>query len=210
MHLVKMSKTATDLAQCKTLYDYLAPLELEVLKEFVHRCADELCRRKGPSFERFCSACSWTQSQLRQTTSLMEKFLIDCVINNHSRAKIGEILPLNENQINGLLSCIDVRIDELQQVLLDDIQNGAAEVLRDFDWKLKWVMGSSSLSSHQETLLELDLNTIKNSNSDILKKSASTCSTIKVELTRENVNTLISALEKARSEERRVGKECQP
>ena len=54
-------------------------------------------------------------------------------------------------------------------------------------------MGSSSLSALQDSLLELDLTTVKRSS----EQSIPLYDTIKIELTCDNVSTLICALENA-------------
>lgn len=73
-------------------------------------------------------------------------------------------------------------------------------IVQPFKKLLQYVMGSSSLSSLQESLLELDITTMKNKNS-----VPTLCGTIKVELTHDNVSSLISALEKAQESLPNVG-----
>lgn len=61
----------------------------------------------------------------------------------------------------------------------------------------QWVMGSSSLSSLQEMLLELDLTTAKGDMSGLVENRSTQQGRIRIELTRDNVSTLINVLEKA-------------
>ncbi|KAK3923230.1 COMM domain-containing protein 8 [Frankliniella fusca] len=179
-----------------TLSLLLSPLNADDLKEFVHRCADKLCGRKGPSEEKFCSLGRWNRSQFLEANSLIKEFLAECVVNDYDKQKVEERLSLEDSQFQALMNCLVTRKDELQISILNHFNNGQSQVLRDFDWKLKWVMGSSSLASHQETLLELDMSTVKHTK--VPMNSESPMARISVELTREDVLTLISALEKAR------------
>ncbi|XP_034255100.1 COMM domain-containing protein 8-like [Thrips palmi] len=195
-----MTKTTAGLSatsSAEVLIELLPSLNEDILKEFIHRCIDEICGRKGPASEKFCSSSSWTSSQFLEATSSLKTFIVECAVNSHDQRQIAENLPLPESQINCLMNCLAVRGDELKHCLLSKLKNGTSEVLTDHDWKVKWVMGSSSLSSLQETLLELDLTTTKGDPSALAKNVSTQHGRIRIELTRDNVNTLINVLEKA-------------
>lgn len=185
-------------ASWESLSSLILPLSVDVLKEFIHRCADEICGRRGPTEDKFCTSCSWTHSQFQEAVASSKAFLTECVVFSHSRDKIKELLSLlDDPQINGITNCLTVREEELQKCLLNRYQNHSAVVLHDFDWKLKWLMGSSSLAALQEVIVELDLITVLNTGLEVSSTSSKKPSRIILELTHENVNTLIHVLEKA-------------
>lgn len=179
----------------ENLSHLLSTVNAEVLKEFVHRCIDKICGRKGPSEEKFCASCGWNHSQFLEANSALEEFLVECVAQDYDRKKIEEFVSLEDNQLQAFLNCLVVRKDELQISLLRQYQNRPSQFLSDFDWKLKWVMGSSSLASYQETLLELDMTAVQHPTVPISSKSP--YERISVELTRDDLSTLINTLEKA-------------
>ncbi|KAJ1519340.1 hypothetical protein ONE63_004637 [Megalurothrips usitatus] len=181
----------------ENLPSLLGALNADVLKEFFHRCADKLCGRKGPVYEKFSSSCAWSESQFTQAVSGVEAFLVDCMVHNYDRKKVEDVIPLHESLINAVMNIIVVRGDELQKYLLSLCQSGPAEALRDYDWKVKMVKGSSSLFSLEQTLLELDLTTEKRTSSLWCKTEEHQTGRIRVELTPDNVSALINTLERA-------------
>lgn len=73
---------------------------------------------------------------------------------------------------------------------LDIVEAGK---LRDYDWKLQYVLGTSSLTNHQESLLVLDLHTIRDL--PISSKAPVIHHSVSAELNKNDLDKLISTLE---------------
>lgn len=67
-------------------------------------------------------------------------------------------------------------------------------MVTDFDWKLKWVIGSSSLSSLREPILQMDLHTKQIKDETVIKD------TVNFEMNIVELNTFINAIEKSVSD----------
>lgn len=65
--------------------------------------------------------------------------------------------------------------------------------LRDYDWKLSHVLGSSSLANHQENLVTLILHLTEDSEN--ISKVPNIKKTITVELNKSELDKLITSLE---------------
>lgn len=65
--------------------------------------------------------------------------------------------------------------------------------LRDYDWKLQHILGTSSLANYQESLLTLDFH-ISDQNA-LLSKMPHIKETVSVELNKDELDKLISVFE---------------
>lgn len=65
--------------------------------------------------------------------------------------------------------------------------------LRDFDWKLQYILGSSSLASHQDSLLTLQLFLTREG--ERIPKEPNIKDELSIELNKNELDKLISALE---------------
>ncbi|PSN36265.1 hypothetical protein C0J52_22620 [Blattella germanica] len=111
--------------------------------------------------------------------------------------EIKEKLPeLDSTHQEIVLECLSVRQKDIQNILFQEKCAISGPVLQDFDWKVKWVMGSSKSSSLREPLLSLDLHLSEGRN---LRKNGIGINkkTVSLELDKEELNKLISILEKA-------------
>lgn len=63
-----------------------------------------------------------------------------------------------------------------------------------FDWKVKWIIGSSAMSSIREPVAQVDLQTLKINQKEHVKD------TVKVEMNKGELDNFISQLQKAVNE----------
>lgn len=65
--------------------------------------------------------------------------------------------------------------------------------LKDFDWKLQYILGSSSLANHQDSLVTLQLYLTRDNNS--VAKTPNIKDELNLELNKNELDKLISTLE---------------
>ncbi|XP_014210148.1 COMM domain-containing protein 8 [Copidosoma floridanum] len=127
------------------------------LTKFVHLCIDESCTLKGPEFRQFTSV-DWTKEQFNTLYRLLLKLFHNpsCLYIEDEKMP-PEYTQLPKNVQNVILACLRVRKSQLTDALLNDYLSRQGPTLSDFDWRLKYVMGSSKMASIREPLLQLDL-----------------------------------------------------
>lgn len=81
-------------------------------------------------------------------TAIIEK---DCKPDNAFSDQINECLK----------TCYDVRKEEIFQFVAKEyVLKMGHNVVENFDWKLKWILGSSDLATIKEPMLQVDLNCV--------------------------------------------------
>ncbi|XP_067009970.2 COMM domain-containing protein 8 [Anabrus simplex] len=170
----------------------LQSLESQVLLELLHACVDAICGRKAQNFNVFKSSAKLEKEDYDATCSKLKELLILAVARNLEDEQILQQVPeLDVDHQQRILECLEVRRNDISRVLRQKSAAISGPVLLDFDWKVKYVMGSSKLSSLREPLLSVDLHVAEE------KGPEKTESTISLELNKTELSTLISALEKA-------------
>ncbi|KAJ9596125.1 hypothetical protein L9F63_012709 [Diploptera punctata] len=106
------------------------------------------------------------------------------------KEKLGNI---DSSRLEMVLECFSVRRNDIKNILLQEQCAISGPVLQDFDWKVKWVMGSSKSALLREPLLNLDLYLSEGGS----LKIKDTQRVVNLELDKDELNKLISALEKA-------------
>uniref|UniRef100_A0A3B4A8U3 COMM domain-containing protein n=1 Tax=Periophthalmus magnuspinnatus TaxID=409849 RepID=A0A3B4A8U3_9GOBI len=138
-----------------------------------HAVVDGVCGRKQPQREDYSAICS-LEEWLDLNKFLAKLFCL--AAGGHSS---------DEEDI--LLSVLKARRQELSRALLDKTTSISSAVLSDFDWQLKLALSSDKISSLQTPLLSLSL--------DVRENGA--LRPVTMEMTRDELNTLISSLEAA-------------
>lgn len=89
---------------------------------------------------------------------------------------------------DALKNCYDIRKEELYQALVrHSLLKNEVNLVENFDWKVKWVMGSSKMASLREPLLQMNLHC-----------AGDKC--IEFEANLEKLSSFITELEKVRDE----------
>ncbi|XP_069704091.1 COMM domain-containing protein 8-like [Periplaneta americana] len=169
---------------------------INAFQECLHMCINDICGKKTASYESFKSVTNWTNEEYDMATSGIKHLFLEAVVNHLNEEEILEkISQLDTNRQEMILECLAVRRVDIQNVMLQKTCAISGPILQDFDWKVKWVMGSSKLSSLREPLLSLDLHLTEGRS--MKNKNASVTNTLNLELDKNELNKLISVLEKA-------------
>lgn len=104
-----------------------------------------------------------------------------------------EYSELGKDKIKCIKDCYEIRKPEIQRAVTNEcLAKMDCPVVTDFDWKLKWVVGSSTLSSIREPLMQMDLYTKQVDQDDNLH-----CGKINFEMNVHELNQFIQEAEKA-------------
>ncbi|XP_063240415.1 COMM domain-containing protein 8-like [Bacillus rossius redtenbacheri] len=164
----------------------------QVFQEFLHACIDEVCGRRGPSYDTFRTSCSWTEDEFSSAARGVRALVRGTGRDDGEVLQLLPDLPASRQKV--VLECLEVRRSDISQALRQEQCRISGPALEDFDWKLKWVMGSSSLSALREPLLEVDLHLSEGRGEPGRTKP----SVLSLELDCAELNVLVTALEKAR------------
>lgn len=119
-------------------------------------CVDELIGREIPSFNNISSDIQWTIDESDKARNLIRNLYKSNLLNNTEFQT--NLIDLPDNINEAIKNCYDVRKDEiLQAVAKDNFRQAQLPLVENFDWKLKWINGSSKLASLSEPVLQVDL-----------------------------------------------------
>ncbi|KTG02150.1 hypothetical protein cypCar_00030582 [Cyprinus carpio] len=106
----------------------------------------------------------------------------------HTRLEIQELLSdLDTSHAEAVLQCVRSRFAEIRHALVDRTNGISSIQLQDFNWQLKLALSSDKLSALNNPLLNLSLDLKENG----IQR------TVNIEMNKEELHTLISALEAA-------------
>jgi len=159
----------------------------DVLKELLHACVDEICGRPGPSYHNFVNSMDWSKAEYEGVYKLISSLLR----NPASLYIMVDKMPqeyheLPEQVQQNILTCLKIRREQLTNALLREHYKRKLPTVIDFDWRSKLVMGSSKMASLRESLLQLDL----------IVEDEESRRIINLELTKDELDTMINSLEK--------------
>lgn len=134
----------------------------------------------------------WTETDYNRARNLVQKYYRDCAVSNKYPHLEG--VPKSLEQV--ITNCYQIRQNEIVQAIAKDslLSNGTKNLVENFDWKLKWIMGSSKLSTLREPILQMNLSCIEESKNNTTSKNV-----IGFEMDIEQVDKLIDSLEKAKT-----------
>ncbi|XP_037550700.1 COMM domain-containing protein 8 [Nematolebias whitei] len=151
-----------------------------------HRVVDGLCGREPPC--RADYSATWSlQEWLQLQDFLTALFRIAVGSNVSDEEVLTKLSDVNSSHTEAVLSVLRARQEEIRRALLNRTNNISSATLQDFDWQLKLALSSDKISSLNTPLLSLSL--------DVRENGA--LRTVAVEMSREELSTLISSLEAA-------------
>lgn len=126
----------------------------------------------------------WTRIDFEKARNFIQNLYKDRVKAEGENFKLqgipGDIQQALEN-------CYNVRKEQIfQAVMKKSLLENGVDVVENFDWKVKWVMGTSKMVSLREPLLQVNLHCASNNN-------------LEFEADLEKVDSLIAELERAKS-----------
>ncbi|KAI4461002.1 comm domain-containing protein 4-8 family member [Holotrichia oblita] len=124
--------------------------------KFLHLCVDNMLG-KSVSFERCSDDIEWTKEELKSVQLLIQTNFKNNILNNDGVFQFP-FENLNETLRIAIEKCYEIRKDEIRQNLIkENLLSKDIPLVENIDWKLKWVMGSSSTITVSEPLLQVDL-----------------------------------------------------
>ncbi|KAL3269841.1 hypothetical protein HHI36_008899 [Cryptolaemus montrouzieri] len=135
----------------------------------------------------------WTSEDILTTKRIIKDFFQNCTINESFQITEN----VSETTLTALRECYETRKNDIEQYLIkESFLRAGHNLVENIDWKLKWIMGSSKLVSIREPILQLDLGCVQQGPDDLRPQE----NIINFEMTLEQVDDLISALEIIKSE----------
>lgn len=147
---------------------------------------------KRVNFETCTGDIEWTNEELKKAQLLIQTNFKNNILNNDAIFQFA-FEGVNETIRNVIGKCYELRLNEIRQNLVkEDLLSRNIPLVENIDWQLKWVMGSSSLVTVSQPLLQVDLHCAVGS--DIKRR------TVNFEMNLDQVEELISKLEEARND----------
>ncbi|XP_051508156.1 COMM domain-containing protein 8-like [Myxocyprinus asiaticus] len=166
-----------------TLLDKLPP---DQCPKLLHRVVDGLCWRSGP--RRIDYGDRWSLTEWMELMDSLSSLIRFAVGRGCSDQEVQQLLSdLDTARAEAVLHCVYSRFDELRHALVDRTNAISSTQLQDFNWQLKLALSSDKLSALNTPLLNLSLELKENG----IQRS------VNIELNKEELQTLISALEAA-------------
>uniref|UniRef100_A0A3B1ILV4 COMM domain containing 8 n=1 Tax=Astyanax mexicanus TaxID=7994 RepID=A0A3B1ILV4_ASTMX len=154
--------------------------------KFLHRVVDGLCGRSYPRRIEYGEA--WSLTEFGELTNSLSKFFTVAVGRKCSDQEVQELLgDLDSAHAAVVLQCVHARQEEIRLSLVDRTNGISSTQLQDFNWQIKLALSSDKLSSLNTPLLNLSLDMKENG----LQRA------VNIEMNKEELQTLISALEAA-------------
>ncbi|GLV32338.1 hypothetical protein CBL_00951 [Carabus blaptoides fortunei] len=138
----------------------------EQLTQFLHGAINNLVGRIDSSPKTISSDIDWSTQDYETARKFVQNVYKKKVTAATDYDMDEDLAGLGIEQIQCIQQCYQIRKPEIQRFLTKEcLAKTDYPVVTDFDWKLKWIIGSSTLSSLREPLLQMDVRT-KNIDSD--------------------------------------------
>lgn len=171
----------------------LQNIECKLLNKVLHSCADALCGRNSMKYETLKATTDWTAEEYSCICNELKKLFSEVVGNSLEDEMILANLPeLDVPHQKCLLDCLDIHKKDIGRALISELASISGPILEDFDWKLKWVMGSSTMSSLREPLLQMDFHLSHGKSQGEVNNN-----TVNVEMDSNELKNLLFSLERA-------------
>lgn len=157
----------------------------------MHDCVDDLVGAKQANFDKYNSDIEWTNDDFNNVKCQIQKFYRETAINGDFPDQFDSSM---EEEIK---KCFQIRKGHILEALIKEslVKSGCC-LVDNFDWKLKWILGSSQLAGIREALLQLDLHcALKRENEEEIIRE-----TVNFEMDLETVDNLIEQLQSVTSQ----------
>ncbi|XP_041810042.1 COMM domain-containing protein 8 [Chelmon rostratus] len=168
------------------MVDSLSRLPVADCLKLCHRVVDGLCGREPP--RRGDYSDTWSLEEwLELLNSLTALFRLVVGNNSSDEVVLAGLSGVGNSHAEAVLSVLRARREEIRRALLERTNSISSAMLQDFDWQLKLALSSDKISALHTPLLALSL--------DLRENGA--LQSVTMEMSREELNTLISSLEAA-------------
>ncbi|KAJ8912943.1 hypothetical protein NQ315_017274 [Exocentrus adspersus] len=148
---------------------FLKISHISAIYEFLHHCVDDLIEKSNTNFENYYNGdIELTQEDCEKACSFIQNLYRVSVMENHLK------LPgdMSTNLQEAVTHCYMIRKNDIFQALARDyILQKDHNLVNNVDWRLKWVLGSSSLATLHSPLLQVDLHCSKKNGDDLMKNT---------------------------------------
>lgn len=130
----------------------------------MHECVDDLIGKTTANFNNYNSDIEWTLNDYNFSKNTIQNLYRQFVVDDKFDLKNNTIA---ENLRNEIRICYEIRKDEIYQALVEEaVVNRGHNLVKNIDWRLKWVMGTSGLATLRKPLLQVDLQCKTNEKND--------------------------------------------
>ncbi|KAL7296704.1 hypothetical protein TKK_0010118 [Trichogramma kaykai] len=161
--------------------------QVELLK-FVHSCMDEVCNLAGPTYKQF-KQIGWSKEEFKKVHTFFITLFYNpaCLFIDDEKKMPFQYQLISKHVKVVLLKSLRLHRNQITDSLLQKYSSKHFSTLDNYDWRLKYIMGSSKMISVKEPLLQLDLSFHENRNHKVLE----------LELNKTELNLLINTIETA-------------
>ncbi|XP_061889877.1 COMM domain-containing protein 8 [Entelurus aequoreus] len=164
----------------------LAGLPAPECLKLCHKVVDGLCGQEPP--RRADYEATWSPGEWLELLNSLSAVFCRAVGNKSSDEEVlAGLSEVSSSHSEAVLNVLKARKEDILHALLARTNSVASATLQDFDWQLKMALSSDKISSLQTPLLSLSLDVREDG---VFKP-------VTVETNKEELNTLISALEAA-------------
>lgn len=154
--------------------------------QFLHRCVDDMISESKIGFDSYSSDIEWTRTDFENARDLIQGIFQSCQKANGDFKQLQGVSTVVQEALE---NCYSVRKQEIDQAAVKQslLENGVENLVENFDWKVKWVMGTSKMALLREPLVQINLHCVGGS-------------TVDFEADVDKLECLINELERVRSE----------
>ncbi|XP_025828971.1 uncharacterized protein LOC112904042 [Agrilus planipennis] len=157
--------------------------------KFIHECIDDLIGRRKIELKTYKGEIESSNEHFQKAVTIIQDLYSKTALSKTQKYELKVPNLKNEYQ-SCLQECYDIRKDEIEQCLFKKELSKCNQLfVENIDWKLKWIMGSSTLSTLNKPILQMQLHCLK-------RQSDITQPCIYFEMEVQQVEKLITALEK--------------
>ncbi|XP_048365461.1 COMM domain-containing protein 8 [Sphaerodactylus townsendi] len=166
--------------------EQLGKLPAEETLKFLHKVVDGVCGRAYPRYQDYNTVWDLTEwmDVLEQVATYFKSIVGKDLSDEEALQQLSE---LSFDSQRAVVTCLKGRKPDIRDALIQRTNAISSAHLQDFDWQLKLALSSDKLSLLQIPLLNLDLDV---SESGDTKQYS-------VEMNKEELQNLLSALEAA-------------
>lgn len=132
----------------------------------------------------YSSDIEWTQTDFERAQILIQNLYTEMTKTNNIDINLQ---GLSKDFREAIENCYSARKEEIYQTIVkQNILDKVENLVENFDWKVKWIMGSSKMASLREPLLQMTLHCMGHKS-------------VEFEANMEQLENFISELEKVKS-----------
>lgn len=168
--------------------EFLQKCSKQEAEKITQELLDCICSGKNLRYEDYGKI--WTTEEwklLQQSGIEILKGFTSRGLNKEQISKELDSFSLSSEVKQAVLDCIWPRQEEVRRSLVLSTAAISNSYLKDFDWKVKMIMSSDKLASIKEPVVALDFDVVENGEDR----------NVSVELTKEELDSLVSSLEAA-------------